>query len=151
MSCRHCPGPWGCARLRRSPQLCGLVTPSQGPSLTTYQSRLSTCLTYTINVKIYYLMTRYSSSSHNIYCWPGYPGCSVVEIPPANAGNSSSTPGLGRFHTPRSNQACARLLSLCSGDQEPQPLKLMGPRAPLHKRSRHHEKPAKRAAPTHCN
>ena len=34
-----------------------------------------------------------------------FPGCSVVNNPPANAGNMSSIPGPGRSHTPRSNKA----------------------------------------------
>ena len=33
----------------------------------------------------------------------GFPGGSVVKNPPASAGNSGSTPGLGRFHMPQSN------------------------------------------------
>ena len=32
-----------------------------------------------------------------------FPGGAVVENPPANAGNRRSSPGPGRFHTPRSN------------------------------------------------
>ena len=45
----------------------------------------------------------------------GFPGGSVVKNPPASAGDTSSFPGLGRPHMPRSSQACApQLLSLCS-------------------------------------
>ena len=33
----------------------------------------------------------------------GFPGGAVVESPPANAGNTGSSPGLGRSHMPRSN------------------------------------------------
>ena len=47
------------------------------------------------------------------YLW-GFPGGAVVENPPANAGDTGSSPGLGRSHMLRSN--CARdpqLLSLC--------------------------------------
>ena len=32
-----------------------------------------------------------------------FPGGTVVKNPPANAGNTGSSPGLGRFHMPRSN------------------------------------------------
>ena len=34
---------------------------------------------------------------------PGFPGGAVVENLPANAGDTGSSPGLGRFHMPRSN------------------------------------------------
>ena len=33
----------------------------------------------------------------------GFPGGTVVENPPANAGDTGSSPGLGRSHMPRSN------------------------------------------------
>ena len=33
----------------------------------------------------------------------GFPGGAVVENLPANAGDTGSSPGLGRSHTPRSN------------------------------------------------
>ena len=33
----------------------------------------------------------------------GFPRGSVVENPPANAGDTGSSPGLGRSHMPRSN------------------------------------------------
>ena len=33
----------------------------------------------------------------------GFPGGTVVKNPPANAGDTGSSPGLGRSHTPRSN------------------------------------------------
>ena len=32
----------------------------------------------------------------------GFPGGAVVENPPANAGDTGSSPGLGRSHMPRS-------------------------------------------------
>ena len=44
----------------------------------------------------------------------GFHGGAVVENPPANAGNTGSSPGLGRSHVPRSNWAREpQLLSLC--------------------------------------
>ncbi|KAJ8787248.1 hypothetical protein J1605_005834 [Eschrichtius robustus] len=44
---------------------------------------------------------------------PGFPGGAVVENPPANAGDTGSSPGLGRSHMPRSNWAREpQLLSL---------------------------------------
>ena len=33
----------------------------------------------------------------------GFPGGTVVKNTPANAGDMGSSPGLGRFHMPRSN------------------------------------------------
>ena len=33
----------------------------------------------------------------------GFPGGKVVKNPPANAGDTGSSPGLGRSHMPRSN------------------------------------------------
>ena len=33
----------------------------------------------------------------------GFPGGAVVKNPPANAGDTGSSPGPGRFHMPRSN------------------------------------------------
>ena len=33
----------------------------------------------------------------------GFPGGPVVENLPANSGDTGSSPGLGRFHMPRSN------------------------------------------------
>ena len=48
------------------------------------------------------------------------PWCAVVKNPPANAGDTGSSPGLGRSHMPRSNKACApELLSLHSRACEP--------------------------------
>ena len=50
----------------------------------------------------------------------GFPGGSVVESLPANAGDTGSSPGLGRCHMPRSNYAREpqllrlRIWSLCS-------------------------------------
>ena len=36
-------------------------------------------------------------------CYWGFPGGAVVENLPANAGDTGSSPGLGRSHMPRSN------------------------------------------------
>ena len=50
----------------------------------------------------------------------GFPGGAVVENLPANAGDTGSSPGLGRSHVPRSSWARApqllslRIWSLCS-------------------------------------
>ena len=54
----------------------------------------------------------------------GFPGGAVVENLPANAGDTGSSPGLGRSHMPRSNQArepqlmSLRMWSLCSATRE---------------------------------
>ena len=54
-----------------------------------------------------------------------FAGGTVVKNPPANAGNTGSSPGLGRSHMPRSNQARApQLLSLRSRAHKPQLLSL---------------------------
>ena len=51
----------------------------------------------------------------------GFPGGAAVKNLPANAGDTGSSPGPGRSHTPRSNYAHApQLLSLCSRAREPQ-------------------------------
>ena len=56
-----------------------------------------------------------------------FPGGTVVKNLPANAGDTGSSPGLGRFHMLWSNKACApQLLSLRSRAHEPQ---LLSPRA----------------------
>ena len=57
----------------------------------------------------------------------GFPGGAVVESPPANSGDTGSSPGPGGSHMPRSNWACApQLLSLHSGVCG---LQLLSPRA----------------------
>ena len=54
------------------------------------------------------------------YIIKGFPGGTVVESLPANAGDTGSSPGLGRSHMPRSDWACEpqllslRVWSLCS-------------------------------------
>ena len=54
----------------------------------------------------------------------GFPGGAVVENLPANAGDTGSSPGLGRSHMPRSNSArepqllSLRVWSLCSATRE---------------------------------
>ena len=55
---------------------------------------------------------------------PGFPGGAVVENLPASAGNTGSSPGLGRSHMPWSNWArepqllSLRVWSLCSATRE---------------------------------
>ena len=54
----------------------------------------------------------------------GFPGGAVVENLPADAGDTGSSPGLGRSHMPRSNWAhqpqllSLRVWSLCSATRE---------------------------------
>ena len=54
----------------------------------------------------------------------GFPGGAVVENLPANAGDTGSSPGLGRSHMPQSGWACEpqllslRVWSLCSATGE---------------------------------
>ena len=55
----------------------------------------------------------------------GFPGGTVVENLPANAGDTGSSPGLGRSNMPQSNYArepqslSLRVWSLCSTTKEP--------------------------------
>ena len=72
----------------------------------------------------------------------GFPGGAVVENLPANAGDTGSSPGLGRSHMPRSNWArklqllSLRVWSLCSATREaaivrgPRAVMKSGPRLP---------------------
>ena len=54
----------------------------------------------------------------------GFPGGTVVENLPANAGDTGSSPGLGRSHMPQSNWArepqllSLRVWSLCAATRE---------------------------------
>ena len=72
----------------------------------------------------------------------GFPGGAVVENLPANAGDTGSSPGLGRSHVPCSNWArepqllSLRVGSLCSATREaaivrgPRTAMKSGPRSP---------------------
>ena len=72
----------------------------------------------------------------------GFPGGAVLESLPANAGNTGSSPGLGRSHMPRSSWArepqllSLRIWSLCSATGEaaevrgPRTAMKSGPRSP---------------------
>ena len=73
-----------------------------------------------------------------------FPGGAVVKNPPAHAGDTGSSPGPGRSHMSRSNQARApQLLSLCSRALKPQLLKPTCLEPMFHnKRSHCNEKPA---------
>ena len=65
----------------------------------------------------------------------GFPGGAVVESLPADAGDTGSSPGLGRSHMPRSNWArepqllSLRVWSLCSATREAAIVK--GPRTAM--------------------
>ena len=76
----------------------------------------------------------------------GSPGGAVVKNPPANAGDTGSSPGPGRSHMPQSNKARApQLLSLRSRAREPQLLKPACLEPVLrNKRSHRNEKPMNR-------
>ena len=51
----------------------------------------------------------------------GFPGGAVVKNPPANAGDAGLSPGLGKYHMPRTSEARApQLLSLRSRASKPQ-------------------------------
>ena len=86
----------------------------------------------------------FSGSTSNLYLnllykthGLGFPGGAVVESLPANAGDTGSSPGLGRSHMPRSSWAREpQLLSLCSAAGEaaivrgPRTAMKSGPRLP---------------------
>ena len=70
----------------------------------------------------FFIMVLFTSTLSTVFHQPlflkskglGFPGGAVVENLPANAGDTGSSPGLGRSHMPRSNWARApQLLSLC--------------------------------------
>ena len=87
----------------------------------------------------------------------------MVKSPPANTGDTGSSPGLGRSHMLQSNKACApQLLSLHSRAREPQLLSPRGttteactPRAHALQqekpRQREAHAPQRRMAPAHRN
>ena len=80
------------------------------------------------------------------------PGGAVVENPPANAGDTGSSPGLGRSHMPRSNWVrepkplSLRVWSLCSATREatvvrgPRTAMKSGPRSPQLERALAHKR-----------
>ena len=76
-----------------------------------------------------------------------FPGGAVVKNPSASAGDTGSSPGLGRSHMPRSNKArVPQLLSLHSRACKPQLLKPVCLEPMFHnKRSHCNEKTM------HCN
>ena len=49
------------------------------------------------------LWFKYMTSVNPQTCHDGFPGGAVVKNPPANAGNTGSSPGLGRSHMWQSN------------------------------------------------
>ena len=71
-----------------------------------------------------WLLNFLAVSSWVNYLTSGFPGGAVVENPPANAGDTGSSPGLGRSHMPRSSWArepqllSLRVWSLCSTTRE---------------------------------
>ena len=75
------------------------------------------------------------NAKHLIKKFQAFPGGAVVENLPANAGDTSSSPGLGRSHMPRSNQArepqllSLRVWSLCPAAREAATVK--GPRTAM--------------------
>ena len=78
----------------------------------------------------------------------GFPGGAVVENLPANAGDTGSSPGLGRSHMPRRNWSCEpqllslRVWSLCSATREAATVRGLrtamksGPRSPQLEKAR---------------
>ena len=50
-----------------------------------------------------FLSSNFSNSDVKNWACGGFPGGAVVENLPADAGDTGSSPGLGRSHMPRSN------------------------------------------------
>ena len=79
--------------------------------------------TYFLKVKFEHCQQNLLKSIQKTTSW-GFPGGAVVENLPANAGYTGSSPGLGRSHMPRSDQArepqllILRICSLCSATGE---------------------------------
>ena len=94
------------------------------------------------NKNIFFSNQIYSTHAPHIKKACGFPGGAVVESLPANAGDTGSSPGLGRSHMPRSNWArepqllSLRVWSLCSATREaaivrgPRTAMKSGPRSP---------------------
>ena len=114
--------------------------PEQGPDPGTGEYSLTRVRFQCILLKGAFHATMVDSLNHNVS--GGFPGGAVVENPPANAGDTGSSPGLGRSHMPRSNQAhepqllSLRVWSLCSATREaaivrgPHTAVKSGPRSP---------------------
>ena len=83
------------------------------------QSRSQKIVQREINISLE-LCTQQNNFSRMKTLW-GFPGGAVVENLPANAGDTGSSPGLGRSHMPRSSWAREpQLLSLRSRACAPQ-------------------------------
>ena len=54
-------------------------------------------------IKIIIFPLSVSSYQLKKICGEDFPGGAVVKNPPANSGDTGSSPGLGRSHMPRSN------------------------------------------------
>ena len=78
---------------------CGLGKPLDFPELQRFPQNIEILLQ---TFKIFSLGTSLVAQWLRIHL-PGFPGGTVVENLPANAGDTGSSPGLGRSHMPRSN------------------------------------------------
>ena len=75
--------------------------------------------------RFYFLLSANLKNEWPVKSWKvGFPGGTVVENLPANAGDTGSSPGLGRSHMPWSNWArepqllSLRVWNLCSATRE---------------------------------
>ena len=88
------------------------------------QKELIINIYYMVNTYFQIQLSRVQMFHIRMYGWGGFPGGAVVENLPANAGDTGSSPGLGRSHMPWSNQArepqllSLRVWSLCSATRE---------------------------------
>ena len=61
------------------------------------------CIYIYIYIYIYIIYCNFTYCIHILKNTGGFPGGAVVESLPADAGDTGSSPGLGRSHMPRSN------------------------------------------------
>ena len=133
-----------CLALYVDPSHFIIISQWQGPCLTCYYTG------HLNKLKFSYSSSQWERSSLRLpiirvfqkYKILGFPGGAVVKNPPANAGDTSSSPGLGRSHMPQSNWArkpqllSLRVRSLCSATREaatvrgPRTAMKSGPRSP---------------------
>ena len=63
----------------------------------------SKVLLYGTENYVQYPMINHNGKEYFLKCIGSFPGGAVVENLPANAGDTGSSPGLGRSHMPRNN------------------------------------------------
>ena len=136
--------PAKCGTVLNNKELCGMTFRShvsERPFIINYLSWDLTQFMYKQNAFFFLLQDLKKIVVKNTE-HKGFPGGTVVENLPANAGDTGSSPGLGRSHMPRNNWArepqllSLRVWSLCSTTREaaivrgPRTAMNSGPRLP---------------------